>query len=216
MIKVENVDVFGWKAAIRGMRNPMNSWEKSDSYTRESDREFVHLGKNDLNLMRRLYKGGTEHRKYSRMINVTADITSHHAWWAEFDTYKVGTVRNSCSKMHRIHIKEFVPDDFSHEGIDEVGAFAKKTFNLVVSTLETLRVLFNKTHKKKYWRAIIELLPMGYNIKATVQLSYENVFSMIKQRSGHKLDEWNEFVKILLELPYIKEIMEVRYETDRC
>lgn len=220
MIKIENTEVLGWEAAIRGMRNPMNSWEKSDSVFIPS--QFCDAGedfelaqrcggvapiikKNDLQLMQNLCKAGSDHSKFMRMINVTCDITCHHAWWAEYDTYKIGTVRNSCSKMHKIHVKEFVPDDFSHEGIDEVGDFAKETFNLVISALETLRVLFNETHEKKYWRAIIELLPMGYNIKATVQLNYQ-VLKAFDSREGHKLDEWSELLKWRNKLPYFAEI----------
>lgn len=220
MIKIENTEVFGWEAAIRGMRNPMNSWEKSDSVFMpmefcDGDGHFELakicggvapiIKKNDLKLMQNLCKAGNDHTKFMRMINVTCDITSHHSWWAEFDTYKTGTVRNSCSKMHKIHVKEFVKEDFSTEGIDEVGEFAEKTFNLVVSTLETLRVLFNKTHEKKYWRAIIELLPMGYNIRATVQLNYQ-VLKAFDSREGHKLDEWAELLKWRNSLPYFTEI----------
>lgn len=223
MIRVENVDVWGFEHAIRGMRNPMNSWDKSDSFYCEecygglceydsngrcpvtNDFNFV-IGDKDLDLMKRLFKAGTEHRKYARQIMVSMDITSHHTWWAEFDTYKIGVTRNSCSKMHRIHIKEFSRDDFSHEGIDEVGGETESTFGTVVNTLEWLRCKFNETHEKKYWRAIIELSPMGYNLKATVTMSYENVFNIINQREGHKVYEWNEFLKVLLGLPYVKEI----------
>ena len=223
MIKVENIEVYGWEAAIRGMRNPMNSWEKSDSHLCNEGCPMVEymdepaigcndgkygycIGINDLDLMNRLYKAGTEHRKYLRMIITTMDVSCHHAWWAEFDTYKIGTVRNSCSKMHKIHVKEFVADDFSTEGIEECGGRTSEVFVCVLNELERLRRLFNETHEKKYWRAIIELLPMGYNIKATVQFSYENVMAMIKQRENHKLDEWREFVGILKDLPYVREI----------
>lgn len=201
MIKVEHVFVSGFMAAIRGMRNPMNSWNKSDSGLGGCG-----IGKNDFDLMHRLYKAGTEHRKYLRMITCTMDITCHHTWWAEFDTYKIGTVRNSCSKMHKIHVKGFVADDFSTEGIEECGGRTSEVFLCVLNELERLRRLFNETHEKKYWRAIIELLPMGYNIKATVMLNYEVVFNILRQRENHKLDEWNEFCEILKELPYIKEI----------
>ena len=230
MIKVENIDVYGFRTAIRGMRNPKNSWDKSDSkycgdikncdecrYSEYpnicnnpiADGEDYIIGKNDLDLMRRLYKGGTEHRKYSRQIYVGMDITTNHIVWAEFDTYKVGVTRNSCSKMHKIHVKGFVPDDFSHEGISEVGGFVEKHFQKTLEVLEKLRVLFNETHEKKYWRAMLELLPMGYNLKATVTMNYENVFNIIRQRSNHKMFEWIEFTNILKELPYVKEIMEI-------
>lgn len=214
MIKVENIDVYGFKTAIRGMRNPKNSWDKSDSGMKWVDnnifdhQEFT-VGKNDLDLMRRLYKGGTEHRKYSRQIYVGMDITTNHIVWAEFDTYKIGVTRNSCSKMHKIHVKSFERDDFSHEGIDEVGGFAEKHFIKTLEVLEKLRVLFNETHEKKYWRAMLELLPMGYNLRATVTMSYENVFNIIRQRSNHKMFEWIEFTNILKTLPYVKDIMEI-------
>lgn len=225
MIKVENINVYGFETAIRGMRNPKNSWDKSDSYycddkhcgsckqnpeTRNCSQPdgFV-LGENDLDLMRRLYKGGTEHRKYSRQIYIGMDITTNHIVWAEFDTYKVGVTRNSCSKMHKIHVKGFVPDDFSHEGISEVGGFVEEHFQKTLEVLEKLRILFNETHEKKYWRAMLELLPMGYNLKATVTMNYENVFNIIRQRSNHKMFEWIEFTNILKELPYVKKIMNI-------
>ena len=214
MIKLEKTDVFGWESAIRGMRNPLNSWKLSDSeFSIEnsvSDGRFkqsVELGANDLRLMRCLAKGGDDHAKFLRMINVTVDITSHHAWWAEFDTYKVGTVRNSCSKMHKIHVKEFVVDDFSTEGIEECGGRTMEVFVGVINELEALRKLFNETHEKKYWRAIIELLPMGYNLKATVQLNYQVLKKMYFARKNHKLDEWREFCKWCETLPYFKDIV---------
>lgn len=210
MIKVENIDVYGFETAIRGMRNPMNSWDKSDSYYEPAnfcDKSYI-VGDDDLALMRKLYRGGTEHRKYSRQIWVGMDITTNHIVWAEFDTYKVGVTRNSCSKMHKIHVKGFEPDDFSHEGISEVGGFAEEHFRKTLEVLEKLRVLFNTTHEKKYWRAMLELLPMGYNLKATVTMNYENVFNIIRQRSNHKMFEWIEFCNILRnELPLVDEIM---------
>ena len=216
MIKIENIDVYGFETAIRGMRNPKNSWDKSDSkweiftpeYPNLSEAKYV-IGKNDLDLMKRLYKGGTEHRKYARQIWVGMDIVTNHIVWAEFDTYKIGVTRDSCSKMHKIHVKSFERDDFSHEGIDEVGGFAEEHFTKTLEVLEKLRVLFNKTHEKKYWRAMLELLPMGYNLRATVTMSYENVFNIIRQRSNHKMFEWIEFTNILKTLPYVKDIMEI-------
>jgi len=209
MIKVENIDVYGFETAIRGMRNPMNSWDRSDSYYEPAnfcDHAYI-IGDDDLALMRRLCKAGTEHRKYLRQIWVGMDITTNHIVWPEFDTYKVGVTRNSCSKMHKIHVKGFVPDDFSHEGISEVGGFAEEHFLKTLEVLEKLRVLFNETHEKKYWRAMLELLPMGYNLKATVTMDYENVLNIIRQRSNHKMFEWVQFCDILRTLPYIKEIM---------
>lgn len=206
MIKVEHTEVFGWAAAIRGMRNPMNSWDKSDSKWYHNDGDdwddlFV-VGEKDLKLMKNLSKTGADHGKFLRMINVTVDITSNHVWWAEFDTYKVGSVRNSCSKMHKIHIKEFVVDDFSTEGIEECGGRTIEVFLCVMNELERLRRLFNETHEKKYWRAIIELLPMGYNIRATVQLNYQVLKNMYHARKTHKLDEWRDFCKWIENLPY--------------
>lgn len=218
MIEITNTEVLGWEHAIRGMRNPLNSWNKSDSgwcgeidcgnckgVDGGCDNETTHnynVGQNDLDLMRRLVKAGTDHSKFMRMITVYTDITCHHTWWAEFDTYKVGTVRNSCSKMHKIHVKEFVADDFSHEGIDEVGGTILGTFQFVIEGLEKLRKLFNETQEKKYWRAIIELLPMGYNIKATVELNYAVLRNMYNARRNHKLDEWRTFCKWIESLPY--------------
>lgn len=209
MIKIEKTETYGWEAAIRGMRNPMNSWDKSDSRTEEVyGIGYVYkIGENDHDLMMRLAKGGSVHAKYRRMITVTCDITCHHAWWAEFDTYKVGTVRNSCSKMHKIHVKEFVVDDFSTEGIEECGGRTIEVFICVMNELERLRILFNETHEKKYWRAIIELLPMGYNIKATVQLNYEVLVGMYRDRKNHKLDEWREFCKWIESLPHSELIV---------
>lgn len=202
MIKIEEVDVYGWEAAIRGMRNPKNSWYKSDTV-------YVFplpiIGENDMTLMKSLGKAGPVHGKYLRMITVTCDITCHHVWWAEFDTYKVGTVRNSCSKMHKIHVKSFEKDDFSHEGIDAVSADypeMMEDFERTMARLEWLRVKFNETQDKRFWRAMIEYLPMGYNIKATVQLNYEVLRGMYEYRKNHKLDEWREFCEWIKTLPY--------------
>ena len=221
MVKVENIEVFNFEGAIRGMRNPLNSWEKSDSsYTPAVDYKLgekikhnFRIGEKDLALMRRLYKGGTEHRKFMRQIMVSMDITCNHFWWAEFDTYKVGVTRNSCSKMHKVHIKEFVPDDFSHEGLTEVGGEFLEHFEETLATLERLRVLFNETGEKKYWRALLELLPMGYNIKATITMNYENAASIIRQRKNHKVFEWNDFCYVLrTQLPYLEEIINEKGE----
>ena len=209
-IKIENVEVFGWEASIRGLRSPMNSWIKSDSYKtyieneqtgQRTDFEFF-VGDEDLKLMQKLVKAGTDHRKFMRMITVYVDVTAPLYWWKEADTYKVGTVRNSCSTMHTIHIKEFCKDDFSHEGIDEVGDIATETFEQTIKTLEQLRIAFNKTGEKKYWRAIIELLPLGYNIRATVMFNYEVLANMYHSRKTHKLDEWCDFCKWIETLPY--------------
>ena len=208
MIKVENIDVWGFEHAVRGCRNPMNSWAKSDSgygIDGEDENVFV-VGKNDLDLMQRLYKAGTEHRKYLRQIFVSMDITCSQTVWSQFDTYKIGVTKNSCSKMHRIHVKPFEMEDFSHEGISEVGGTTMGAFTTVLETLESLRKRYNATHEKKYWRAMIDLLPMGYNLKATVTMNYENVMNILNQRSNHKMDEWTDFCGVLRNLPYVKEI----------
>ena len=222
MIKVENIDVYGFEAAIRGMRNPMNSWEKGDSFYCGDNLDCTGcvyecedcwhikggdyvIGNNDLDLMKRLFKAGTEHRKYLRMITVTMDITAPLYWWKEFDTYKVGTVANSCSTMHKIHAKEFTFDDFSCEHLDD---FSIITLGSLVWHLNKCREKFIETKDKTRWWQMIQLLPSSYNQKRTVQMNYEVVFNIIKQRSNHKLDEWIQLVDTLKELPYVKELMQ--------
>lgn len=225
MIKIEHVETFGWETAVLGLRNPLNSWEKSDSgYCKGRSarcdtcslnpgeyepcyfadmmigQRFV-LGAEDLKLAKNLVTAGSDHSKFLRMIGIGMDITSHQAWWAEFDTYKVGTVRNSCSKMHTIHIKSFEPGDFSHEGIDEVGGTTKVQFMNTLAELEHLRIMYNETKEKKYWRAIIELLPSGYNMRATVTLNYAVARNQYHARKNHKLDEWHDYCKMLEALP---------------
>lgn len=212
MIKIENVGICGLEPAIRGARNPYNSWSKSDSEwdwvedpspINPNDPGMMYvLGDNDLDLARRLAAAGSDHRKYMRMITVYADIVSHQAWWSQFDTYKVGTVKNSCSKMHTIHVKPFVMKDFSTEGIEEVGGTTAKVFVCVLDELEKLRQMFNKTQEKKYWRAIIELLPTGFNLRATVMLNYEILRNIYHSRKAHKLDEWVDFCAWIETLPY--------------
>lgn len=227
MIKVENIDVWGFEHAIRGMRNPFNSWGSSDSYYEPAnfcDNAFI-IGDNDLTLMKRLYIGGTEHRKYLRQIFVSMDITAPLYWWKEFDTYKVGTVANSCSTMHKIHAKEFELDDFSWEQLLNTdcplfwqewdgGKFKRQVqpqnflIDFIIPSLNACRKKYLETKDKQYWWQLIQLLPSSYNQKRTVTMNYENAVSMIKQRTGHKLDEWNSFVKTLESLPYLKEIIE--------
>ena len=227
-IKIENIDVYGWESAIRGMRNPMNSWDRSDSYPavdcgkcgkieREGicsieDRdctgfECYAVGENDLDLMKRLFKGGTEHRKYLRFLTITMDITAPLYWWKEADTYVVGKVQNSCSTMHKIHSKEFTLDDFSHEHCEMLTTDV--FIQHIIPTLNIYRKLFLETKYKKYWWQMIQLLPSSYNQRRTVQMNYEVAVRMIQQRKGHKLDEWKVMVKALLNLPYMKEIMGV-------
>lgn len=202
MIKVENIDVWGFEHAVRGMRNPMNSWDKSDSYFDDCDQI---IGDNDMVLMQKLYKAGTEHRKYLRQIMVSMDITAPLYWWKDFDTYKVGTVANSCSTMHKIHAKEFTLDDFSIEHLSE--DVIADPFNRIIDCLNFFRGLYIAHKCKSDWWQMIQLLPTSYNQRRTLTMNYENVMTIIRQRSGHKLDEFNQFVKILKELPYVKEIM---------
>ena len=199
MIKIENTQVYGFEAAIRGMRNPMNSWEKSDSYHKGD--AFV-LGKNDLALMKSLVKAGSDHSKFMRMINVTMDITAPLYWWKEFDTYKVGTVRNSCSTMHKIHAKEFTLDDFSHEKLNDFAI--EDCLEVVIQFLNTARDMFiaHDGKSKAAWWQMIQLLPSSYNQRATVQLNYAVLRNMYKSRKEHKLDEWREFCKEIENLHY--------------
>lgn len=227
MIKIENVDVYGWEAAIRGMRNPMNSWSKSDSsyfYSESSyphSGEFVHIGKNDLVLMKSLIKAGSDHRKFLRFINVTCDITAPLYWWKEFDTYKVGTVRNSCSTMHTIAKKEFTLDDFSYEHIESIDFIDVDALGytdcscidnwvlakLIVEVLNFNRKKYLETKGKGYWWQMIQLLPSSYNQRATVQLNYEVLMKMYHERKNHKLDEWNDFCEWVKALPYMRELL---------
>lgn len=216
MLKIENTEVFGWEAAIRGARNPMNSWDRMDSnwglkedpsMINPNDEVYFFVGENDLKLMKSLAKAGSDHAKYLRMINVTMDITAMQPWWMEFDTYKIATVRNSCSKMHKIHVKEFTMDDFEHRGIDEVGGWAKVTFEHVIHICNWLRIQFNLTQEKAYWRALIELLPEGYRMRATVQLNYEVLRHQYHARKNHKLVEWHEYCDWIKTLPYAKELI---------
>lgn len=209
MIKVENVKVYGWEAAIRGMRNPMNSWDKSDtdwSYMFTFNQLLI--GKNDLALMKKLAAAGSDHRKFMRMINVTCDITAPMYWWKEFDTYKVGTVRNSCSTMHKITDKEFELDDFSHEHLEPTTfdgtshSGCKSILKCVIDILNGMRIRYLTTKNKYYWWQIIQLLPSSYNQRATVQLNYEVLANMYHARKNHKLDEWRDFCKWIETLPY--------------
>ena len=214
MISVDNIDVYGFEHAVRAMRNPMNSWDKSDSkweiftpeYPNLSEAKYV-IGKNDLDLMKRLYKAGTEHRTYARMIYVWMDITAPLYWWKEMDRYGVGKSQVSTSTMHKIHAKKFTSDDFSHEHMSE-GAL--EALSAVIDSLNVSRMFYNALdglEAKQYWWDMIQLLPTSYNQKRTVCMSYEVVFKIIKERTGHKLDEWNQFVEILKDLPYVKEMM---------
>lgn len=215
MIKIENTEVVGWEHAIRGMRNAMNSWDKSDSGYVVNDIEKPYsewegfsVGPNDKELMQKLCKAGTDHRKFMRMIVVYADITAPLYWWKEFDTYKVGTVANSCSTMHKIHEKEFTLDDFSHEHLLDSSLYALES---IISGLNNMRydfINFEKLNtpscidKKDYWWQMIQMLPSSYNQKRTVMLNYEVLANIYKSRRNHKLDEWVEFCKIIETLPH--------------
>lgn len=223
MIKIENVKIYGFEAAIRGMRNPMNSWDKSDSDCKTIIRDngkYVEdfIGDNDLKLMQSLVKAGSDHSKFMRMINVTMDITAPLYWWKEFDTYKVGTVRNSCSTMHKIHEKEFMLDDFSHEHLKPRSI---KHLQGTINELNLWRDIYINGYPaesgcteispkdKDSWWQMIQLLPSSYNQRATVQLNYAVLRNIYKSRKDHKLDEWREFCKTIEELPYSGLITEV-------
>lgn len=238
MIKLEETDVYGFEAAIRGMRNPKNSWDKSDSlhcidaeskcedcgYNNEngipcpSGNPLV-IGKNDMKLMKALAGAGTDHGKFLRMINVTVDITAPLYWWKEFDTYKVGTVANSCSTMHKIAAKKFTLDDFSHEHLS-----IRQSVDIIKETVDVLNVFRNiylnggllkyntgefatfKPKDKEIWWQMIQLLPSSYNQKRTVQLNYAVLLNMYQARKNHKLDEWHDFCKWVESLPYFTKI----------
>ena len=206
MIKIENTEVFGWEAAIRGMRNPMNSWDKSDSGTCSKFHcDLFVIGSNDFDLMMKLACAGPVHAKYRRMINVTCDITAPLYWWKEFDTYKVGTVANSCSTMHRIHEKEFMPDDFSREHVGDVpncDPVYDAAMDYVIYALNEARRCYIDTKDKKYWCQMIQLLPSSYNQKRTIQMNYEVLVGMYRGRKNHKLDEWHTLCDWIKELPY--------------
>lgn len=231
MLKIENTEVVGWEAVIRGMRNPLNSWQMSDSIFVEdgeyrdicgnsgpyngtvSDTEtFFEIGPKDYDLMTSLCNAGTDHRKFMRMITVYLDITAPLYWWKEFDTYKVGTVANSCSSMHKIADKEFTFDDFSHEKLINSACMEIQEQHIRISPIQALattieclnsyRDLYLQTKDKKYWWQMIQLLPSSYNQKRTVMLNYEVLANIYKSRKDHKLDEWHTFCDWIESLPY--------------
>ena len=207
MIKIEKTNIYGWEEAIRGMRNPMNSWDRSDS-----DWEFVEdqsiinpndevkfiVGENDHDIMMRLAKGGAVHAKYRRMISVYVDITAPLYWWKEFDTYKVGTVANSCSTMHKIHERDLTLADFSHE---HLSAFNKKILLAYIDCINTDRQRFVETKDKEHWWQIIQMLPSSFNQKRTIMLNYEVLVGMYRDRKNHKLDEWHTLCEWIETLP---------------
>lgn len=237
MIKIENVEVSGWKHAIRGMRNPMNSWDESDTIfidknycEDDADFELAKIcggfapvnGLNDRKLMLKLAAGGSVHAKYRRMITVYMDITAPLYWWKEFDTYKVGTVANSCSTMHKIHAKEFTLEDFSHEHLynlnnsdptdalfldgRDVRVDGEDLLCLTINVLNYYRKRFLATKDKGYWWQMIQLLPSSYNQKRTIMLNYEVLAGIYPMRKDHKLDEWRKFCQWIEQLPYSKII----------
>ena len=240
MLKIKNAEVIGWEHAIRGMRNPMNSWGKSDSCWRygfpcrpgyaevkHSDDATFYVGPNDRELMKKLSAAGTDHRKFMRMIVVYLDIVAPLYWWKEFDTYKVGTVANSCSTMHKIAEKEFTPDDFSYEHLDDIWGYEPEVrdmaptikfttytdavtdyvlgpddiLNLTIKMLNRCRDLYNKTKENTYWWQMIQLLPSSYNQRRTVMLNYEVLANIYKSRRNHKLDEWHTLCEWIETLP---------------
>lgn len=231
MLKIENVEIHGWEPAIRGMRNPKNSWAKSDSTNEENCEECIYYadytvckynhiheclnfkaGPNDLDLMTRLRNAGTDHRKFMRMIVVYMDVTAPLYWWKEFDTYKVGTAANSCSTMHKIADKEFTFDDFSHEKLIKSVCMEIQEQHIRISPIQALattieclnsyRDLYLQTKDKKYWWQMIQLLPSSYNQRRTVMLNYEVLANIYKSRRNHKLDEWHTFCDLIESLPY--------------
>lgn len=231
MLKICNFEVVGWEHAIRGMRNPMNSWERSDSGYRyysnlthtdmglsdypQNRNDKIEIGPNDLDLMKRLRNAGTDHRKFMRMIVVYCDITAPLYWWKEFDTYKVGTVANSCSTMHCIHKKEFTLEDFSREHLmgtseQQIPYSSNVPYIIdfriqleqIIASLNNARELYLETKDKCYWWQMIQLLPSSYNQKRTVMLNYEVLANIYKSRRNHKLDEWHTFCDWIEELPY--------------
>ena len=221
MIKFEHTEVVGWEAAIRGMRNPMNSWDKSDTDYNFVDcntclhankkacdmtKDCIIIGPNDLKLMQNLCKAGTDHRKFMRMLTVYVDITAPLYWWKEFDTYKVGTVANSCSTMHKIHAKKFTIDDFSLEHVDD--DVIDQPFTKILDCLNFFRNLYLLNKDKEDWWQMIQLLPSSYNQKRTVMLNYEVLANIYKSRKNHKLDEWSiSFMDWINTLPYAEELI---------
>ena len=223
MIAVEHVETWGFAHAVRGMRNPKNSWHMTDTihgeyYGKNEDgRDIIvqydvpHIGQNDLQLMKSLAKAGVEHRTYARMIQVSMDIVAPLYWWKEMDRYTVGKSQVSCSTMHKIASKEFDINDFSHDYVEELKGdeynFAWQDWSDTIKCLNYFRDRYLRTKDKKYWRQLIEKLPSSYNQRRTICMSYEVVLKIIKERTGHKLDEWNTFVEMLRELPYIEELV---------
>ena len=206
MIKIERYSVMNFENAIRGARNPLNSWDRSDSHYDENGNYI--LGENDLSLCMRLAKSGSDHRKYLRQIFVSIDITAPLYWWKEFDTYKVGTVANSCSTMHKIHSKPFELDDFSHERMDEGSV---EVLKVLIDHLEKERQKFCENKEDRTpWHNMIQLLPTSYNQMRTVTLNYENLINIYYARKNHKLAEWHVLCDAIAQLPYAKELIMIK------
>jgi len=226
----KNTDTWGFKHAIRGARNPMNSWSKSDSgyaikdyELHDGEEKIVYdedkfgIGSNDIDLMQRLIKGGPEHRKFMRQIMVSIDITAPLYWWKEFDTYKVGTTANSTSTMHKLASKPITIEDFEMDDFERVEVFDREPYkpddftdevwDYVIDICETLRQRFVETKNKKYWKELIRILPEGYLQTRTVTMNYENLYSIVRQREGHKLTEWKQFIDWVHTLPYADELI---------
>lgn len=229
-MKFLSTDVWGFKHSLRGMRNPMNSWNKSDSGYAIKDYELhdgeekiiydedkFGIGSNDIGLMQKLIKGGPEHRKFMRQIMVSVDITAPLYWWKEFDTYKVGTTANSTSTMHKLASKPITIDDFEMDDFEQVKVFDNEPYNPddytdeiwddIIDICETLRQRFVETKDKKYWKELIRILPEGYLQTRTVTMNYENLYSIVRQRAGHKLSEWQSFIDWVHTLPYANELI---------
>lgn len=213
MIKIEHMRTYGWMSAVHGMRNPMNSWDKSDSYETQGEYgDQFFFGENDLALAKKLAQAGPDHRKFLRQIMVSMDITAPLYWWKEYDTYKVGTVANSCSTMHKIHEKDFTREDFSCDMMDEWGL---ANLDRTIRCLNTDRRMYvdydnivgSKMPKKHYWYQMIQTLPSSYNQMRTVTLNYETLLNMYRARKDHKLDEWRKFCDTVAELPYFNEFI---------
>ena len=208
MIKIERYSVMNFENAIRGARNPMNSWDRIDSYY-DAEGKYI-LGENDLGLAKRLARAGSDHRKFLRQIFVSVDITAPLYWWKEFDTYKVGTVANSCSTMHKIHAKTFERDDFSYDKLDEGGLAA---LDALILYLEGERVKFcEDKNNKQAWHNMIQILPTSYNQMRTVTMNYENLINIYYARRTHKLDEWKMLCDWIMSLPYAKELIAIKNE----
>lgn len=211
MLICEKTQTFNFMNAMRGARNPLNSWSKLDS-TIDKAGNFI-FGPNDLDLAKRLCSAGTDHRKFLRQIFISVDITAPLYWWKEFDTYKVGTVANSTSTMHKIHSKPFCMGDFSSENMNDTALCCMAQ---VLKTLETLRLKYIETKEKQFWYSMIQLLPESYNQMRTVSLNYENAIAMYKARNNHKLTEWHTFCNWILSLPYFCDITQIQKQNKNC